>query len=277
MSALSSSGAASASASGAASASAAAPVSAASSSVAPNYRFVSATSSAAGSKAIAVLKFSPDGTLVAAAGADATLRVFRVGESVDSEGETIPTLLPLFERPAAHDAGINDIAFTHDARYILTASDDKTVVIWEVESGQPLRTYSGHTSYVFCLAVSGSGNLLVTGSYDESVKVWDLKNAKCTRTISAHSDPVSAVDFNRDGSLIVSSSYDGLWSAINRQASASPAERALEREETGGNGLYFCSPLLCSLLCCSLHSGPALPQSCVGHLLRPLSQDDLQR
>ena len=130
--------------------------------------------------------------------------------------------------PGAHELGINDLVFTPDGRYILTCSDDKTILIWDLSalssssdgsgSGgggggaqvKPMRTFRGHTSYVFCMAVAPGGNLLVSGGYDETVRVWDIKNTKVQRTLKAHSDPVSAVDFNRDGTLIVSSSYDGL-------------------------------------------------------------------
>lgn len=149
-------------------------------------------------------------------GADASLRLYRVSDPLfpigDSRHSPSTAITPLIDLPAAHEAGINDIVFTADSKYILTASDDKTIIIWEIESGKPLRTYRGHTSYVFCVNVSSHGNLLVSGSYDETVRVWDLKNAKCIRVINAHSDPVSAVDFNKEGTLIVSSSYDGLWS-----------------------------------------------------------------
>jgi COMPASS component SWD3 len=124
---------------------------------------------------------------------------------------SIASLALLHEFPSAHVGGINDLAFTHDDRYLFTASDDKSVIMWDLHTLTAARTYKGHAGVVFCISVNQGGNLLVSGSYDETIRLWDVKTAKVIRTIKAHSDPVSAVDFNKDGSLIVSSSYDGLW------------------------------------------------------------------
>lgn len=95
--------------------------------------------------------------------------------------------------------------------FLVSASDDKTLKIWELSSGKCLKTLKGHSNYVFCCNFNPQSNLIVSGSFDESVRIWDVRTGKCLKTLPAHSDPVSAVHFNRDGSLIVSSSYDGLW------------------------------------------------------------------
>lgn len=98
----------------------------------------------------------------------------------------------------------------------VSASDDKTLKIWELSSGKCLKTLKGHSNYVFCCNFNPQSNLIVSGSFDESVRIWDVRTGKCLKTLPAHSDPVSAVHFNRDGSLIVSSSYDGLWYLIKK-------------------------------------------------------------
>ena len=92
-----------------------------------------------------------------------------------------------------------------------SASDDKTLKVWELSSGKCLKTLKGHGNYVFCCNFNPQSNLIVSGSFDESVRIWDVRTGKCLKTLPAHSDPVSAVHFNRDGTLVVSSSYDGLW------------------------------------------------------------------
>lgn len=101
--------------------------------------------------------------------------------------------------------------FRFFVRFLVSASDDKTLKIWELSSGKCLKTLKGHSNYVFCCNFNPQSNLIVSGSFDESVRIWDVRTGKCLKTLPAHSDPVSAVHFNRDGSLIVSSSYDGLW------------------------------------------------------------------
>ncbi|ENN72814.1 hypothetical protein YQE_10618, partial [Dendroctonus ponderosae] len=117
-------------------------------------------------------------------------------------------------------AGISDVAWSSDSRLLVSASDDKTLKIWELASGKCLKTLKGHSNYVFSCNFNPQSNLIVSGSFDESVRIWDVRTGKCLKTLPAHSDPVSAVHFNRDGSLVVSSSYDGLcriWDTASGQ------------------------------------------------------------
>ncbi|VEL40329.1 unnamed protein product [Protopolystoma xenopodis] len=121
--------------------------------------------------------------------------------------------------------GISDVAWSSDSRFICSASDDKTLKLWDFVTGKPLKTLKGHSNYVFCCNFNPQSNLIVSGSvrifyFDESVKLWDVKTGRCIRTLPAHSDPVTAVHFSRDGALIASSSYDGLcriWDTASGQ------------------------------------------------------------
>ena len=58
--------------------------------------------------------------------------------------------------------GLCDISWEHRDRYVATASDDHTVKLWEVTSGECLRTLEGHTHYVFCCAFNPLKPILVS-------------------------------------------------------------------------------------------------------------------
>jgi COMPASS component SWD3 len=109
-----------------------------------------------------------------------------------------------------HARGINDVAWSPTAEYLATASDDKSLRVWDAETGDALVEFRGHTNFVFSCAFNPQSNLLVSGSFDETVKIWDVRSGDCVSTLPAHSDPVTGVDFNRDGTCIVSGSHDGL-------------------------------------------------------------------
>lgn len=148
-----------------------------------------------------------------------------------------------------HTEGISDIAWSNDSENLASASDDKTIRIWNVESvstivvlaiphtdllyclqRQTSKILRGHTNFVFCVNFNPHGNLLVSGGYDETVRLWDVARGeystsscasfpggaeendagKPLRTLPAHSDPVTAVLFNSDGTLIASCAMDGL-------------------------------------------------------------------
>jgi len=102
------------------------------------------------------------------------------------------------------------VAWSSCGGLLATASDDKTIRLWDAETGVQLRTCEGHTNYVFCCSFNPHDNILASGSFDETVRLWDTRSGRCLRELPAHSDPVTAIDFNYDGTLLVSSSFDGL-------------------------------------------------------------------
>ena len=112
-----------------------------------------------------------------------------------------------------HGEGVSDLSFSPDGRLLASASDDRTVRIWDLAVGggaRLVKTLTGHTNYAFCVSFSPHGNVLASGSFDETVRVWEVRSGKCLRVLPAHSEPVTAVDFDREGDMIVSGSYDGL-------------------------------------------------------------------
>ena len=58
-------------------------------------------------------------------------------------------------------------------RPIATASGDRTVRLWDVNTGGPLRTLTGHTGWVRSAAFSPDGMTIVSGSYDRTARLWD--------------------------------------------------------------------------------------------------------
>ena len=138
-------------------------------------------------KSVASVKFSPDGTLLASASADKTVKVWNV-----SDGELVVTLV-------GHEKGCSDCAWTSDGRYLVSASDDKNLHLWDVQRGSPhfgqtLRIFSGHTSHVFCCSLNHpANNILASGSCDETVRLWDVHHGNVINVLPAHSDPVTSV------------------------------------------------------------------------------------
>jgi len=83
-------------------------------------------------------------------------------------------------------------------------------------TGRPLRTFSGHTSYVLSVAFSADGRLALSGSADKTLRLWEAPTGQLLRTFSGHTASVWSVAFSADGRLALSGSDDKtlkLWEA----------------------------------------------------------------
>ncbi|KAJ3178272.1 hypothetical protein HDU85_005269 [Gaertneriomyces sp. JEL0708] len=100
------------------------------------------------------------------------------------------------------------LSFSHDGRYLASASKDMTAAIWNADDGQLVHVLAGHTNAISFLAWSPDDSMLLTGSNDTTLKLWDPRTGECTRTFSKHSDIVTACAWLPDGVRFVSGSVD---------------------------------------------------------------------
>eukprot|EP01089_Gocevia_fonbrunei_P016491 TRINITY_DN5124_c0_g1_i5.p1 TRINITY_DN5124_c0_g1~~TRINITY_DN5124_c0_g1_i5.p1 ORF type:complete len:204 (+),score=17.85 TRINITY_DN5124_c0_g1_i5:37-648(+) len=97
---------------------------------------------------------------------------------------------------------------------------DRSVRLWNTESGQCVQNLQGHTDAVTCFSFSRDNKFLVSGSYDKSVRLWNIESGQCVRNLQGHTADVKSVSFSRDGKLVASGSCDKsvlLWSIESGQ------------------------------------------------------------
>ena len=101
------------------------------------------------------------------------------------------------------------MAFHPQFTQLATSSEDGTIKIWEVETGEFERTLKGHTNPVNCVNYDSNGKYLVSSSSDLTIKLWDLNNDyQCCKTFYGHEHNISCVDFVLGGDFILSCSRD---------------------------------------------------------------------
>jgi WD40 repeat protein len=118
---------------------------------------------------------------------------------------------------------VSAVAFSPDGKLALSASEDKTLKIWDVAARKELRTLKGHQSEVYAAAFSPDGKLAVSGSEDRTVRLWDVATGKELWTFTGHNDAVYAVAFAPDGRHVLSGGRDGtlkLWDVARARALA---------------------------------------------------------
>ena len=196
---------------------------------------------------------SPDGNTLAGGGSDSIVRLWdiktgtemqiptgNIGESkvaFSPDGNTLATVPYLGGQVLLWDVNtgkrlreftaegrlsrIYSMAFSPDGNTLATGSSHYdysggwlgTVLLWDVNTGETLRTLTGHTDTVSSISFSPDGSILATGSRDE-IRFSDVNTGETLRTLTGHTHEVSSISFSPDGSRLATGSRDGavlLW------------------------------------------------------------------
>jgi eukaryotic-like serine/threonine-protein kinase len=119
----------------------------------------------------------------------------------DPDGRT-----PLILR--GHAAMANRVSFSSDAKRLASASDDGSVKIWDVASGEELFTLRGHHAAVQNVAFHPSGNPVVSVASDGTARLWNARIDPQSRPLHGHTAPVRGLAYSPDGSRLASVSED---------------------------------------------------------------------
>jgi WD40 repeat protein len=114
----------------------------------------------------------------------------------------------LYATLKGHSRKINMCAVDATGRTILSASQDKTVKVWDGYSATLRHTLSGHTKAVTSCAIDDAGTTIVSGSRDRTVKVWDAQTGTLRHTFREHTASITACAIDAVGHFLVSASDD---------------------------------------------------------------------
>ena len=111
---------------------------------------------------------------------------------------------------------ITAAAFSPDAHFAALGLAGSTfeVCLYDLQTEQEIRRFSGHTAEIHCVALSPDGRRIVSSGADKDVRVWDAENGKQLHSLQAHQKPIYSLSLSLKGSLALSGSGDGtmrLW------------------------------------------------------------------
>jgi WD40 repeat protein/DNA-binding SARP family transcriptional activator len=152
-----------------------------------------------------VALWSADGKWIVSGGEDGTVKVW------DSQtGDCLQTLsghtqgvwcLSWTNSPASHRA-------TAHLPLLASGSEDHTVRLWNLNTGQCLQTLQGHYNGVLRLVWSPDGRTLASSSDDATIRLWDSQTGQCQRILQGHQNSVWAIDWSQTQPILASGSAD---------------------------------------------------------------------
>ena len=102
-----------------------------------------------------------------------------------------------------HYGSIRAVAFSPDGKLAATGSADKTIKLWEVNTGREIRSYLGSAGTVHQLAFGPGGKQLASIDAEYRVKLWEVETSKEIRTIELQDDDILSVIFSLDEKFLV--------------------------------------------------------------------------
>ena len=107
-----------------------------------------------------------------------------------------------------HIDEISAILITSDNKYIISASRDSTIRIWNFEDSTQVAVLKRHTKCVVSLDITNDNKYIISGSLDRTIIIWSLPDRKQVSVLHGHTRPVHSVRLTSDNKYIISTGGD---------------------------------------------------------------------
>ena len=147
--------------------------------------------------------FSPDGKLLATAGADKFVKVFEVPSG---------KLVKSFE---GHTNHVLDVGWSMDGKFLASAGADNVVKIWDYEKGEKTKDIRNHEKQITRLVFVPKSPTFVTTAGDGVMRTWNVESGGAGRNFADAKGALDAVAVSADGLLVASGGEEGIVRLYN--------------------------------------------------------------
>ncbi|XP_064412814.1 chromatin assembly factor 1 subunit B [Latimeria chalumnae] len=144
-------------------------------------------------KAVNVVRFSPNGEILASGGDDSVILLWKLNDNKepeqtifqdDDDSQLNKENWTLTKTLRGHIEDVFDICWTTDGSYMVSGSVDNTAIMWDVNKGQKLHIFNEHKSYVQGVTWDPQGQYITTLSCDRVMRVYNTKTRRVAFNVS---------------------------------------------------------------------------------------------
>jgi WD40 repeat protein len=160
-----------------------------------------------GADLITAIAWTHVGNKLAVASHDQSVRVFTVGDGTLKQPMTL----------SGHTRSVFAVAFSPDDKLLVSTGADRTLKVWNADTGKLERTLAHHTDAVHCLAFrpQHAGNHCASGGADQTVRIWQPAIGRMVRIVRHHDGPVFALAWDPQGNRLFSTGQEGTVRVID--------------------------------------------------------------
>lgn len=100
-------------------------------------------------------------------------------------------------------SSVDCVVISPDGKTFASNSSGNCSKLWNLHTGELIRSFSGHSGAVYCVGINPHGTILASGSYDKQIKLWNLETGQEISTLKGHSGLIRSLAFS-PGETIVS-------------------------------------------------------------------------
>lgn len=193
------------------------------------------------SDVVTSLAWTSDSQLLAVGSYDHSIRLIR---QQSPTGDQEPARFIPEMTLSAHSRAVLELCFSNDNQNLISCGSDRSIKVWNIKTGEPVRSLSNHTDRVLSLSPRSTQYFndtplpftCASASDDQTVRIWQPVIGRMVRIVRNHEAPVLQVDWDPSGKSVYSADTKGIIRKIDGNS-----DQIVTEVETGMDWIHALS------------------------------------